>query len=117
MIVKSDVPAVYRLFVKTHRLWEAAGGADTEYIFSTYADASTAQELLIEMSLDTSSETLYESFIDEVVQPLNTFPIENRIPNRKRGTVVNGIATLDAAIEQAQEDAYQDNEARRIGLI
>jgi hypothetical protein len=23
----------------------------------------------------------------------------------------------DAAVEQAQEDAYQDNEARRIGLI
>jgi len=27
------------------------------------------------------------------------------------------LADNDAAVEQAQEDAYQDNEARRIGLI
>ena len=38
-------------------------------------------------------------------------------PTRRRGTVTNGIATFDAAVEQAQQDAYQDNEARRIGLI
>jgi len=64
----------YRLFVKTHRPWQAAGGEDTEYIFSTYDDASTAQELLMEISLDASSETLHESFIDEVLPPKNSYP-------------------------------------------
>ena len=65
----------YRLFIKTHRPWEAAGGEDSEYIFSTYNDASTAQELLIEMSLDVSNETLHESFIDEVSPSKNSYPI------------------------------------------
>ena len=64
----------YRLFVKTHRPWQAAGGEDTEYIFSNYEVASTAQVLLIEMILDVSSESLYESFIDEVLPPKNSYP-------------------------------------------
>jgi hypothetical protein len=61
------------LFVKTHREWEAAGGEDTEYIFSTYDDAFTAQELLTAAWQDSVSNVMYESFIDEVVPPQNTY--------------------------------------------
>ena len=56
---------------------------------------------------DGAQEQAHTEFASEVEQA----------PTRRRGTVTNGIATLDAAVEQAQEDAYQDNEARRIGLI
>ena len=63
----------YRLFVKTHREWEAAGGEDTEYIFSTYDDAFTAQELLTAAWQDSVGGVMYESFIDEVVPPQNTY--------------------------------------------
>ena len=47
---------------------------------------------------------------------------DKRIGKREAASIhglLKGWRTFDndAAIEQAQEDAYQDNEARRIGLI
>jgi hypothetical protein len=98
MIVKSDVPAVFRQAIAEGRLSNRSPTNNAAFYMYMYTDDAGVDQF---KHLDTR----------------RYLPIETSTTTRKRGTVVNGIATLDTAVEQAQEDAYQDNEARRIGLM
>jgi hypothetical protein len=73
MIVKSDIPAVFRQAIAEGRFFSANSASPYMYMYTDDAGVDQFKHM------DTR----------------RYLPIENRISNRKRGTVVDGIATLD----------------------
>ena len=78
MIVKSDIPTVFRQAIAEGRLSNNSPTNNAAFYMYMYTDDAGVDQF---KHIDTR----------------RYLPIENRISNRKRGTVVNGIATLDGS--------------------